>query len=139
MNNKIFNLKSIKDVVNKQRKKNKVIVLFHGVFDLLHIGHIKHFESAKKNGDFLIVSITSDKYVNKGPGRPLFNKDVRASTISALGIVDAVIISNSETSEEIINTIKPNVYFKGPDYRDNKKDISKNIFKEIKSVKKKQR
>lgn len=136
MNNKIFNLKSIKDVVNKQRKKNKIIVLCHGVFDLLHIGHIKHFESAKKNGNFLIVSITSDKYVNKGPGRPLFDKYVRATTINALSVVDAVIISNSETSEEVINTIKPNVYFKGPDYRDNKKDISKNIYKEIKSVKK---
>ena len=74
--------------------------------------------------------------MNKGPGRPLFNKDARANTISALSMVDAVIISNFETSEEIINLIKPDVYFKGPDYKNNKKDLSKNIYKEIKAVKK---
>ena len=136
MRNKIFTQKSIKKEIKKQKLKNKTIVLCHGVFDLLHLGHIKHFESAKTKGDFLIVSITSDKYVNKGPGRPLFNKDIRANTISALSIVDAVIISNFETSEEIIKIIKPDIYFKGPDYKNNKKDLSKNIYKEIKAVKK---
>ena len=136
MKKKIFNNKSIKIEIKKQRIKKKTIVLCHGVFDLLHLGHIKHFESAKKNADFLIVSITSDKFVNKGPGRPLFNKDARANTISALSVVDAVIISNFETSEEIINLVKPDVYFKGPDYKNNKKDLSKNIYKEIKAVKK---
>ena len=136
MKKKIFNNKSIKIEIKKQRLKKKTIVLCHGVFDLLHLGHIKHFESAKKNADYLIVSITSDKFVNKGPGRPLFNKDTRANTISALSVVDAVIISNFETSEEIINLVKPDVYFKGPDYKNNKKDLSKNIYKEIKAVKK---
>ena len=131
MKKKIFNQNSIKEEIKKQRYQNKTIVLCHGVFDLLHLGHIKHFESAKKNADFLVVSITSDKFVNKGPGRPLFKKDDRANTISALSVVDAVIISNFETSEEMINLIKPDVYFKGPDYKNNKKDLSKNIYKEI--------
>ena len=91
--NKIKSLKSLSMKLNKLSKSN-VIIHCHGVFDLLHLGHIKHFESAKTKRDFLIVSITSDKYVNKGPGRPLFNNDIRANTISALSIVDAVIISN---------------------------------------------
>ena len=63
-------LKRIQNIKNKKKK----IVLCHGVFDLLHLGHIKHFKSAKKFGDYLIVSITANKYVNKGPGRPIFNQ-----------------------------------------------------------------
>ncbi len=136
MKKKIFNLKSIKKIVSKQKLNKKKIVLSHGVFDLLHLGHIKHFESAKKNGDFLVVSITADKFVNKGPGRPLLNVEQRAGTISSLEVVDAVIISNFETAEEILNVIKPDIYFKGPDYKNNKKDYTKNIYKEIQAVKK---
>ena len=136
MKKKIFNLKSIKNIISKQKLNKKTIVLSHGVFDLLHLGHIKHFESAKKNGDFLVVSITTDKFVNKGSGRPFFNAYQRASTISSLEVVDAVIISNFETSEKIINIVKPNIYFKGPDYKNNKKDYTKNIYKEIKAIKK---
>ena len=68
--NKILNFKNIKKFKSKF-KKNK-IVLCHGVFDLLHVGHINYFKSAKKLGDILVVSITNDKFVNKGPGRPAF-------------------------------------------------------------------
>ena len=135
-NNKICNSNSIKKILDKIRSKKKTIVLSHGVFDILHLGHIKHFESAKKNADFLVVSITSDEFVKKGPGRPIFNVDVRAKTIAALNIVDAVIISNFETAEKIINLVKPDIYFKGPDYKNHNKDYTKNILKEIKSVKK---
>jgi rfaE bifunctional protein kinase chain/domain/rfaE bifunctional protein nucleotidyltransferase chain/domain len=135
-NNKICNSNSIKKILDKVRSKKKTIVLSHGVFDILHLGHIKHFESAKKNADFLVVSITSDEFVKKGPGRPIFNVDVRAKTIAALNIVDAVIISNFETAEKIINLVKPDIYFKGPDYKNHNKDYTKNILKEIKSVKK---
>ena len=79
MVNKIQSSESILKLLVKERLKKKKIVLCHGVFDLLHVGHIKHFESAKKVGDFLIVSLTSDQFVNKGPGRPIFNTDVRAN------------------------------------------------------------
>ena len=61
-----------KNLINL-KKNNQRIVLCHGVFDLVHIGHIKHFEEAKENGDVLVVSVTSDKFVNKGPGRPIYN------------------------------------------------------------------
>ena len=64
--NKIYSLKKIKNKIIKKKKKKKTIVHCHGVFDVLHYGHIKHFKSAKKNGDFLIVSITSDEFVNNG-------------------------------------------------------------------------
>ena len=67
----------------------------------------------KKNGDFLIVSITADKFVNKGSGRPVFNEKLRAKSLSSLSIVDAIVINNYETSVNIINLVKPDVYFKG--------------------------
>ena len=62
--------------------KKKKVVLTHGVFDLVHLGHIKHFKSAKKSGDFLLVSITSDQFVNKGPGKPAFSINSFTSSIS---------------------------------------------------------
>ena len=58
-------------------RKGKKIVLCHGVFDLLHFGHLNHFEKAKSHGDILVVSITPDKFVNKGPSRPTFEESVR--------------------------------------------------------------
>ena len=93
--------------------------LCHGVFDLIHIGHIKHFIEAKKYCDYLIVSLTSDKYVkkSKGPNKPIFNEKERFKFISNLKIVDKVIISNCETAEEAIKKIKPDFYFKGKDYK----------------------
>ena len=81
MRNKQINLSNFISIKNKL--KNKKIVLCHGVFDLLHTGHLNYFESAKKLGEILIVSITSDKFVNKGPGRPYFDekKKVKNGTI----------------------------------------------------------
>ena len=90
--NKIIQTSSLKKYIVKIREKNRRIVHCHGVFDLIHIGHIKHFEEAKKNGDFLIVSITADKFVNKGSGRPIFNQNLRAEFLSSLIFVDAVLL-----------------------------------------------
>ena len=78
----ILNEQQLKKKITFYKKEKNKIVLCHGVFDVVHIGHIKHFEKAKEFGDILIVSITADKYVNKGPGKPLFSeklvfKDVR--------------------------------------------------------------
>ena len=79
---KIIDLKQIPDyLVNHFDKK---IGLCHGVFDLLHIGHIKYLQEAKSKCDILIVTLTQDKFVNKGPGRPAFNENQRADAIAAL-------------------------------------------------------
>ena len=82
-------------------------MLCHGVFDLLHIGHIKHLSKAKDLGDILVVSITPDKYVNKGPGRPAFNENLRADAISAMQDVDYVSINDTATAVNVIKKIKP--------------------------------
>ena len=133
---KILNTVDLINLIKKQKIAKRKVVLCHGVFDLIHVGHIKYFKSAKKYGDFLVVSLTSDQYVNKGPGRPVFNQNLRAELLASFEIIDAVYINNSPTSINVINFFKPDIYFKGPDYKDLKKDKTKNIYKEIKAVKK---
>ena len=132
---KIINLNKLALKLRKI-KKHKKIVLCHGVFDILHHGHIKYFEEAKKKGDILIVSLTSDRFVNKGFGRPYFNFKYRSETLEAINTVDYICKSESETSIKVIQSIKPNYYFKGMDYKDKKKDLTKNIFLEKKTVEK---
>ena len=105
---KILNLEELKKKISAEKKRGKKIVHCHGVFDLLHVGHIKHFKSAKKNADFLLVSITSDQFVNKGPGRPVFNQNLRSEVISSLECVDAVFINNFQTPINLISSMANN-------------------------------
>ena len=86
--------------------------LAHGVFDVLHVGHIKYFEEAKKKVGFLVVSVTDDKYVNKAPGKPIFKIDQRIEMLKSVKFIDLVVKSSHETSIPIIREIKPNIYFK---------------------------
>jgi rfaE bifunctional protein nucleotidyltransferase chain/domain len=108
--------------------------LSHGVFDLVHPGHIQHFTAAKKQVDILVVSITADQYVNKGPGRPIFNEEIRLSTLAALQSVDFVTISRDKTAQGILSTLQPNIYFKGSDYRTAAQDPTGMIDIERKTV-----
>ena len=124
----------INDIEKKFEKlKNLIIVQCHGVFDILHYGHINYLIFSKKKGDILIVTITSDKFVNKGYKRPYFNQLVRAKSLAALECVDYVCINNSPTSEDIIKQIKPNFYVKGSDYK-SLLSTDKNLQLEKKSV-----
>jgi len=104
------------------RASGKKVVQCHGVFDLLHIGHIRHFEEAKGFGDVLVVTLTTDQHVNKGPNRPVFNEGLRAEAISALDCVDYVAINRQPMAMEAIGLLRPDFYVKGSDYRDADKD-----------------
>ena len=97
----------------------------------MHLGHIEHFKSAKKFGDYLIVSITQDKFIKKGPGRPLFNHQQRMEFLKNIKVIDEVILSKTESSIDTINFVKPDFYVKGPDYKDYSKDKLKIILEEI--------
>lgn len=135
-NNKILNLNELKQKLFLLKKNKKKIVLCHGVFDLIHLGHIKYFYAAKKNGDYLVVSITEDKFVNKGAGRPIFNQFQRAEFLSSIEGIDAIVFSPNFSAVEVIKKIRPHYYVKGIEYRDTKKDLTKNIIKETEEVKK---
>jgi len=137
MNNKTTNVKHVADIKSlKNILKNKKFSLVHGVFDVIHIGHKRHFDTAKKLTGTLVVSITSDKFVKKGPGRPFFNEFLRSEMVSSLDSVSYVYINDSETPIELIKQLKPNFYCKGQDYVDFSKDITGNIKKEVEAVKK---
>jgi len=114
--------------------KIRRVVLAHGVFDLIHMGHVRHLEAAKREGDVLIVTVTADKFVNKGPDRPVFPAAMRAEMLAALECVDFVAISESASAIEAINTIKPDVYAKGSDYENASDDVTDSIAQERAAV-----
>lgn len=115
-------------------RAGRVVVHCHGVFDLMHIGHIRHFNEARKAGDLLIVSITPDRFVNKGPHRPVFTETLRAEAIASLECVDYVTINQWPTAVEAIRLIKPDRYAKGADYRDAASDHTGGITLERQAV-----
>lgn len=127
---KLIDFIDLKDCVNATAR----IVQSHGVFDLLHIGHIKHFQAAKKQGDILIVTVTPDRFVNKGPNRPRFTENLRAEAIAALDCVDFVIINRWPTAVEAIRLIKPSIYAKGDEYQNSENDLTGKIDDEVLAV-----
>ena len=133
---KIINLLELQKKIVSLKKKNKIIVHCHGVFDLIHIGHIRYLEEAKKLGHCLIVTITEGSFIQKGPNRPFFNNQDRLHALSSLEFVDFVHLNKSETAQEVIKIIKPNFYVKGQDYKILKNDLTSNIYKEVNQVKK---
>lgn len=132
---KIKTFDEIIAILDELREKKLQIVQCHGVFDLIHPGHIRHFQEAKKLGDILIITITADKFVNKGPGRPVFNESLRLESLSAIDCVDFVVLNHSEDATECIRKIKPDVYVKGQEYKDHEKDVTGKILHETKAVK----
>ena len=133
-NEKILRLEDLAGVSASLRSQGKTVVHCHGVFDLMHVGHIRHFEQAKKLGDVLLVTVTPDRYVNKGPNRPVFTEIHRAWAIAALACVDYVAINTWPTATDTIQLLRPNIFAKGSEYRDASKDRTGAISLEEKSV-----
>lgn len=127
---KIMSLEQLAEWVAEQKAKGFKVVHCHGCFDLLHIGHIRHFRSAREMGDKLIVTVTPDRYVNKGPDRPAFPEALRLEAIAALEIVDAVALNRWPTAVETIHMLKPDIYAKGAEYRDARNDATGGILLE---------
>ena len=134
MTRKIISIENLSSKVKTAKKQGKKIVHCHGVFDLLHIGHIKHFNEAKSHGDILVVTVTPDEYVNKGPNRPAFTTELRLEALAALESIDFVAKNEWPTAVKTINKIKPDIYFKGPDYKDHKDDVTGMIKEESRAI-----
>ncbi len=132
---KIQDLDSLAKTLVELKKNGKKIVQCHGVFDLIHPGHIRHFNLAKKEGDILVVTITKDKHVKRGPGRPIFNEHLRAESLAALAVTDFVAIIDSPTATGCIKILKPDVYAKGSDYKQKDKDLTGKIYEEEEAIK----
>lgn len=135
MRTKVKTFEEIKSILEKYRSQGLKVVQCHGVFDLLHPGHIRHFREAKNQGDKLVVTVTPDRFVNKGPGRPAFNEHLRLETLSSLACVDYVVLNDTPDAVPAILRIKPDLYVKGKEYADASKDLTGKIVDEEKAVK----
>jgi rfaE bifunctional protein nucleotidyltransferase chain/domain len=130
---KLVKLEELAVTVQKLKSDRKRIAMCHGCFDLMHPGHIKYFQAAKRMGDILIVTITPDIYVDKGPDRPVFNETLRAESIAALECVDYVALNEWPTAEETLRLLRPDIYVKGQEF-EKLEDTTGKIQKEYKVI-----
>ncbi|MBV8777085.1 MAG: adenylyltransferase/cytidyltransferase family protein [Alphaproteobacteria bacterium] len=127
---KVLPLPTLSRIADELRANGRTIVLAHGTFDLLHIGHVRHLQAARRHGDVLVVTITADAFINKGPGRPVFPEGLRSEMLASLAIVDYVGVVAGPDALPAIEAVKPHVYIKGQDYRNPEGDITGRIVAE---------
>jgi rfaE bifunctional protein kinase chain/domain/rfaE bifunctional protein nucleotidyltransferase chain/domain len=127
---KIKTVDELAEIAKVLHRQGRRIALAHGCFDLMHMGHVRHLEAARAEGDALFVTVTTDKHVNKGPGRPVFPEMFRAEMIAALECVEFVAVSNWPTAEGVLHLVRPDIYVKGSDYKNEDEDITGKISKE---------
>lgn len=134
MNPKIVSRARLKSILKKIGGKKK-IVFTNGCFDLLHIGHIKYLQKAKRFGDVLVVAVNTDNSVRrlKGRGRPIMPQRDRTEILAALGCVDYVVLFNELTPARVIRDIKPDILVKGADYKLDE-IVGRQFVKEVRTV-----
>ena len=119
-------IRKVKDL----KRAGKTVVQSHGVFDLIHPGVIKHFNSAKEQGDVLIVTVIKDKDARKGPGRSIFPENLRVENVASLSQVDYACIVDDENPFECVRTLNPHVFAKDATAEEKEGHIHKRVFKE---------
>ena len=119
MKDKILSIEQMLHERARLRTAGTRLVFTNGVFDLLHVGHVRYLAQARALGDALLVAINSDRSVRelKGPGRPLFDQDERAEILAALRHVDYVVVFDDNSPRSLIKTLLPDVLVKGGDYQ----------------------
>ncbi len=115
---KIYTRKELATILEHLKSNGKVVVTTNGCFDVLHLGHLRYLQAARKLGDCLVVAINSDTSVTqlKGQNRPLVPEDERAEMLAGLACVDYVVIFTELTPVELLSELKPNIHVKGGDY-----------------------
>jgi rfaE bifunctional protein nucleotidyltransferase chain/domain len=115
---KILTREALRSVLQDRKQRGTKIVFANGCFDVLHVGHVRYLEGARREGDVLVVAVNSDSSLRglKGPGRPVLNEDARARLVAALRAVDYVVIFSEPTVESLLRDLRPDVHAKGTDY-----------------------
>lgn len=115
---KILPREDLRQRLAEHRRRNQKIVLANGCFDLLHVGHIRYLEGARREGDVLVVGVNSDtsERALKGEGRPILPAEARAQLVAALAAVDYVVIFDEPNVEALLTALRPDVHAKGTDY-----------------------
>ena len=116
---KTKSLPALQEILAGERSRGRKIVFTNGCFDLLHVGHVKYLQAARKLGDLLVLGLNSDDSITrlKGPKRPLIDQDERAQLLAALDCVDYIVIFAEDTPQALIEALRPDVLVKGGDYR----------------------
>lgn len=112
----VYTIEEIAKITHEAQEGGLVVGLCHGCFDILHIGHIRHFTAARAQCDLLFVSVTGDRFVNKGPDRPVIPEHERAEVVASLKVVSGSLVNQAPTSIDLLSRLKPNIYFKGQEY-----------------------
>lgn len=115
---KILSLDRLMERLTPLRQAGQTVALANGLFDLLHVGHLRHLEAAKNEADVLVVALNSDSSSRalKGPSRPVVSQEERAELIAGLGCVDFVTIFCEPSVDAVLRTLRPDVHCKGTDY-----------------------
>jgi D-glycero-beta-D-manno-heptose 1-phosphate adenylyltransferase len=115
---KILARAELSKILVEEKRRGKKVVLANGCFDLLHAGHIRYLEGARREGDVLVVGVNADASVRalKGPGRPILDETARARMVAALRAVDYVLLFAEPNVEALLEEIRPDVHAKGTDY-----------------------
>jgi D-beta-D-heptose 7-phosphate kinase/D-beta-D-heptose 1-phosphate adenosyltransferase len=116
---KVIGRRALARVLQREQRRGRRVVFTSGCFDLLHIGHVRSFESAARHGDVLVVGINRDRRVRelKGPSRPITPERQRAEVVAALGVVDYVTLFSENDASAAIRALRPDVVCKGGEYR----------------------
>ena len=131
---KVRTITEVAAITERCRCDGRIVVQAHGTFDLLHLGHVRHLEAARRLGDVLVVTVTADRFVNKGPGRPVFSAELRAEMLANLEYVDWVAVNDAADAVTAIEHIRPSIYIKGQDYQNPQGDITGKITLEREAV-----
>ena len=134
--NKIKTIEELSALRTDKGKEDKTIVMAGGVFDLFHYGHLRHLQTAKDEGDVLVVAVTADTHAGKAPGRPVFSEDMRAEMVVSQEIVDWVVVNPHPGAEQILEVVQPDVYVKGSEYANPEDDVTGRIVTEREAVEK---
>ena len=115
---KIVSRQGLTAILDEHRRSSRKIVFANGVFDLLHVGHVRYLEAARAEGDLLVVGINSDSSTRKlkGPGRPILTERARATLVAALKSVNYVVIFDELDVNSLLKELQPDVHAKGTDY-----------------------
>ncbi len=117
---KLVSFEQLQQLRENYKQQGLTVVFTNGCFDLLHIGHLHTFESAKSMGDILIVGVNSDasvKRLNKGPSRPLVPEAARARLLAGIEAIDHVVIFTEDTPVAALEQLQPHIHVKGGDYK----------------------
>lgn len=116
---KVVGLDGLVERLRLRRAQGQRVALANGVFDLLHVGHVRYLQGARQLADILVVAVNSDRSARalKGPGRPVVGQAERAEVVAALGCTDFVVVFDEPDVRSVIERLRPDVHVKGTDYR----------------------